>query len=584
MKLQFDHTQIIIKKTRKKFFITFVITIIIVTVIFIVLSGLVLANKGKIIRGLRIADISFGSLDEKEAQIKLEKIIEEHYKKDIVLRYEDEDKIWTALPEELGIKIDIDSTLARAAEIGHGESLFSNIGKQILGFFRYYNIPLGYTMNETELENFIREELNFIDNPAIDASWQYNKKVNNFVQIPSQQGTVIDREDFKAKLQKKMEKLTKDDIYLNLIYDSPEVLEDETKNAFIKAQEILVNSPYTLAPTQTLLTKEELIPMIEFPSVNDKNNPKNKVLGISLNRQALVDYLTTLSSLINQDPIDAQFTIEGDRVTNFSLSRNGLGLEIDKNIIKIREEILNPPTDEAGKTNKKFDLEVSTIYPKINSKNINNLGITSFIGKGVSNFGGSPNSRIHNIKIGATKFLGVLIKPGEEFSFNTILGEVGPEQGYKPELVIKRNKTVPEYGGGLCQVSTTTFRAAINSGLPIVERQPHAFPVKYYDPQGFDATIYPPHPDLRFINDTAGHLLIQTKIDGSNLTFEFYGTNDGRKVEIDGPHQYDLKPDGSMKAKFTRKILRHGELVEEKTFYSTYKSPDLYPIQRNPLE
>lgn len=562
---------------KRKILRTVIIATIIIAVIFIALSGLVLANKGKIIRGLRIADVSFGGLDGKKAQIKLEKIIEEHYKKDIVLRYEDKDKIWTAFPEELGIKIDIDLTLAKTSDIGHQENLFSNIGQQILGFFGYYNIPLSYAINETELENFIREELNSIDNPAVNAGWQYDKKISNFIQISSQQGIIIDQEDFKTKLQKKVEKLTKDDIYLILIYDSPEILEHETKNAFIKAQEILANSPYTLTPTQTLLTKEELIPMIEFQPVNDKNNPNNKVLGITLNRQALVDYLTTLSSSINQDPVDAQFTVEKDRVTNFSLSENGLRLEIDKNIIKIREEILN-------KTNKKFELEISIIYPKTATKDINNMGVTALIGKGVSNFGGSPNSRIHNIKIGATKFHGVLIKPGEEFSFNTILGEVGPEQGYKPELVIKKDRTTPEYGGGLCQVSTTAFRAAINSGLPIIERQPHAFPVKYYDPQGFDATIYPPHPDLRFINDTAGHLLIQTKIDSSYLTFEFYSTNDGRKVEIDGPHQYDLKPDGSMKAKFTRKILRHGEFVEEKTFYSTYKSPNLYPVRRNPLE
>ena len=206
------------------------------------------------------------------------------------------------------------------------------------------------------------------------------------------------------------------------------------------------------------------------------------------------------------------------------------------------------------------------------------------MGKGTSNFAGSPSSRIHNIKIGSAKFHGLLIKPEEEFSFNTILGEVGPEQGYKEELVIKRDKTIPEYGGGLCQVSTTVFRAAVYSGLKITERYPHAFPVVYYSPQGFDATIYPPHPDFRFINDTPSHLLIQTKVEGYYLTFEFYGTDDGRKVEIDGPHQYDVKSDGSMKTKLARKILRHGELVEEKTWKSSYKSPDLYPIQRNPLE
>ena len=553
---------------KRKIVKTVILTAIITAVILVSFSILALTNKDKIIRGLKVAKIPMGTLTLDEAQTKFNNIVKEFFKQDIILRYENEkeEKIWTALPEELGIKIDINSTLVKAEKIGHQGKFFSDLGQQILGFLGYYNIPLGYTINETKLENFIREELNFINNPAVDAGWRYNEKLNNFAQIHSQEGIIIDRQDFKTKLQEKIEKLTEDDIYLNLIYDSPEILEHETKSAFIKAQEILANSPYTLTPTQTLLTKEELIPMIEFQSVNDKNNPKNKVLGITLNRQVLADYLTTLGSSINQDPIDAQFKIEGDRVTEFTLSQDGLKLEIEKNIQKLRKEI---------GVEKRIELEVSIIPPKIATKNINNLGVTSLVGKGVSNFGGSPNNRIHNIKIGAAEFHGVLIKPGEEFSFLNILGEVGPEQGYKPELVIRKTATVPEYGGGLCQVSTTAFRAAINSGLPIIERQPHAFPVVYYNPQGFDATIYPPHPDVRFTNNTPGNLLIQTKIDGSYLTFEFYGTDDGRKVEIDGPHQYDLKSDGSMKAKFTRKILRHGELVEEKTFYTIYKTPAL---------
>jgi vancomycin resistance protein YoaR len=79
---------------------------------------------------------------------------------------------------------------------------------------------------------------------------------------------------------------------------------------------------------------------------------------------------------------------------------------------------------------------------------------------------------------------GVIIKPGEEFSFNHYLGPVKAEQGFLPELVIKRTGTVPELGGGLCQVSSTTFRAAMNAGLPITQRKNHAYAVQYYSPQG----------------------------------------------------------------------------------------------------
>jgi vancomycin resistance protein YoaR len=586
MKISLDHTKIIITRTRRKILKTTLIILAVIVVISVALYGLALTNKNKVVHGLKLVNISVGGLSIDGARTKINKATKEFLEEDIVLKYENENeyKIWTALPEELGIKIDIDSTLSRLAKIGHQGKFFSDLGQQILALFGHYNLVLNYQINERRIENFIKEKLDSINNPAVNASWQYDETINKFVQIPSQKGMIVDQRGFKLQLYNKIEGLAKDDIFLSLINDHPEILENETTQAYNKTEEILTNAPYSFiindplkdSPIKIPFTKEETISLIEFRSVPDKDNPKNKVLGTTFNEQALKDYLIMLSPSINRNPADAQLTVQRNRVTDFILSQNGLKLEIEKNVFKLKENIL------AG--NKEIELEVSIVPPKIATKDIDNLGIVSFLGKGVSNFAGSPNNRIHNIKIGAAKFHGLLMKPGEEFSFNTILGEIGPEQGYQKELVIKRTKTIPEYGGGLCQVSTTAFRTAINAGLSITERYPHAFPVVYYSPQGFDATVYPPHPDLRFINNTPSHLLIQTKVEGYYLTFEFYGTDDGRKIEIDGPHQYDIKPDGSMKTKLTRKIFRHGELVEEKTWNSSYKSPDLYPVQRNPLE
>lgn len=599
MKISLDHIRITITRTKRKI-VRIIIIAAVIVVIFIFLGGLVLVNRNKIVHGLKLVDISIGGLSIDEARAEIDKVVGEFLEKDIVLRYENENeyKIWAVIPEELGIKINFDSTLDKVARVGHRGKFFFDIGQQILALFGHYNLTFSYQINEKQMETYIKEDLDSINNPVINASWQYDEKTDNFVQIPSQKGTIVDQKDFELQLHRRLEKLAKDDIFLTLITDYPEILEGETKQAYIRAQEILAEAPYKLIindplkdkPIKIILTKEELIPFIEFQQIIDEENPKNKILGTTLNDQTLKDYLIILSPSINRSPIDAQFTVVENQVTDFVLSQDGLKLEIEKNVLNIKEKIATSPpvgplrseASEAGE--KEIELEVSIVPPKTATKDIDNLGITSFLGKGVSNFAGSPSSRIHNIKIGSAEFHGLLIKPEEEFSFNTILGEVGPEQGYKEELVIKRDKTIPEYGGGLCQVSTTAFRAAVYTGLKITERYPHAFPVVYYSPQGFDATIYPPHPDLRFINDTPDHLLIQTKVEGNYLTFEFYGTDDGRKIEINGPHQYDVKPDGSMKTKLTRKILRHGEFVEEKTWKSSYKSPDLYPIQRNPLE
>ena len=234
---------------------------------------------------------------------------------------------------------------------------------------------------------------------------------------------------------------------------------------------------------------------------------------------------------------------------------------------------------------KKETFLILTISPaQVRAENIKDLGLTNLLGQGQSNFTGSPDSRIHNIKLGAAKFDRLLLKPDEEFSFNRVLGEIGPQQGYLEELVIKKDKTIPEYGGGLCQVSTTLFRAVVKAGLKITQRYAHAFPIVYYSPPGFDATIYPPQPDLRFVNDTPNYIYIQNRIEDNELFFEIYGPDDGRQIKIQGPTILEKNEDGSMKTILIREIYRQGQLISQDKFYSHYKSPDLYPLERNPLE
>jgi vancomycin resistance protein YoaR len=285
-------------------------------------------------------------------------------------------------------------------------------------------------------------------------------------------------------------------------------------------------------------------------------------------------FLEDLSRKINKDPIDAKFSSENGKVIAFALAQDGYSLNIDESAKKIIQTL----SSDNLQPELKIDLVSEKIKPHITENSINDLGITSLIGEGKSNFKGSPKNRIFNINVGTQRFNGILIKPGEEFSFVKILGPVDGEHGYLPELVIKLDKTEPEFGGGICQVSTTAFRAAINSGLKITARKNHAYPVSYYNPQGMDATVYIPRPDLRFTNNTLGYILIQTQINGTELVFQFYGTDDGRKTEIDGPRILERNPDGSMKATFTQKVTdKNGAEIINDIFNSNYASPDKFP-------
>ncbi|KKR36305.1 MAG: hypothetical protein UT69_C0029G0004 [Candidatus Yanofskybacteria bacterium GW2011_GWE1_40_10] len=301
-----------------------------------------------------------------------------------------------------------------------------------------------------------------------------------------------------------------------------------------------------------------------------------KTEDIRLSDEKISEYLKTIAPNIHKEPVDARFQFKNGMAEILVPSLPGQRLNIDSSAEIIKKSILNGQAETV--------LIIDGIEPDITLEKISSLGIDTLIGRGESNFSGSSSARIQNIKVASARFNGLIIKPNEEISFNKILGEVDGKNGYAEEKVIKNHKMVYEFGGGVCQVSSTLFRAAIYAGLPIIERRPHAFAVQYYNPQGFDATIYPGVTDLKFLNNSGGHALVQFKIVGTKLSFEIYGASDGRKVEVIGPFQYDQQSDGSMKAYFERRITQVDGAIKSERFNSTYKSPALYPLEKNPLE
>jgi len=303
------------------------------------------------------------------------------------------------------------------------------------------------------------------------------------------------------------------------------------------------------------------------------------VEGVAINDKKIQDFLQKVATEENHDPVDAELVVENGRASVFTPDEPGTKLDIDASQRALLDALLSDSL--AAKT---VQLPVTTTSPRVRLSDINTLGIRERLVRGASDFHGSTASRIKNIRVGAERYRGLIIAPGEEFSFNKNLGPVDGAHGFVPELVIKPEGTVPEFGGGLCQVSTTAFRAAFFGGLPITARRNHAYAVKYYEwisdkeppAPGLDATIYPGASDLKFINDTPAAILVWTKLEGTRLYFDFYGTSDGRQVEVDGPHPFDRKASGAVKSTVTRKVTRAGEVVEL-TLKSNYVSPNLYP-------
>lgn len=295
----------------------------------------------------------------------------------------------------------------------------------------------------------------------------------------------------------------------------------------------------------------------------------------SVNDDQLQIFLNEVAVRANIDPIDAKFGIDDDEnIITREEHQNGRILNIDESVIKLHEGLESYSQDLENT----IDLVYESVTPEVTAESASALGITTYLGEGRSDFSGSTKNRIHNIKTAASRFDGVVLAPDEELSFVEILGEVDGEHGFEKELVIRDNETKPEYGGGVCQVSTTLFRNAIFTGMEITQRRNHSYPVHYYTPIGFDATVYVPAPDLRFKNNTPGYILMQPSVEGEELVFRFYGTPDDREVEMVGPIVTEKNDDGSMKTYFTQTVTdKNGDVIIDDTFKSSYKSPDDYP-------
>lgn len=286
---------------------------------------------------------------------------------------------------------------------------------------------------------------------------------------------------------------------------------------------------------------------------------------------ALKAFIKTLADDVVQEPVDVKFSVADGKVIIAEPEKVGRHLQEEESFTLLIGALTTPET-------KTITLPTAITQPKLVGSDRERLGLKELIGEGHTDFKGSPKNRVYNIKRSLEQFENIIIDPGEEFSFVDYLGEVDGEHGYLPELVIKNNQTTPEFGGGICQVSTTVFRAAIYSGLKITERRNHAYPVQYYKPYGMDATIYIPKPDLAFVNNTPGAILVQPTIEDTTLTVRFYGTNDGRVTKVDGPHILERGGDGSMKTVFTQEVnTGDGENFIRDSFWSNYKSPSLYP-------
>lgn len=511
---------------------------------------LVFSLYNTVLPGTSVAGVDISSLTLDEVQNKLMERGQPFLDSSIPVTLDNETQNFT--PKELGISLLPRNTLQ---EVEFVDFKNTNIATILASMLEGRKIPFYVSVDVEKAQKTIEERFAFADKKSADAYLAFED--GSLTIVPEKPGKAIDTRALYKDIKARANELSSAAITLKAIDHQPLITQESLEAEIENIEDSLYNNIYlyyenwdwAIMPADHLdwLTFEyhdtfhigdivsfDLGDLEEEPTTLSEPLSLTKELQVSINPDPFLAYIEEeISPILETEPQDVSiYKDENDEIVIEGKGENGQTIK-DEYLISALELAINNDLDEVP-----IPVQINKANVEV-SDELKLLGIETLIGTGRSAFAGSPPNRIHNINTGIAKYNGLLIAPGETFSFNEHVGPVDAAGGYLPELVIKPEGTIPEYGGGLCQVSSTIYRAALMSGLPIVERAPHSYAVSYYAQiygYGLDATIYIGVHDVKFINDTPGHILIQAYTEGTQAFYKFYGTDDGRTVEMEGPY------------------------------------------------
>lgn len=553
-------------------------TLLLFTSLFLI-TFFVLTQK-RIFPNISVAEYYLGCKDEHNASQELEKYFQEKKQEKLIFSYQN--NTYQIPTNAIELNYLPDESVEKAFQITRNQDWFKNLKIKFQALKNGFNLKPEFKYNQQKWEQKTASFSAELTNPPIPPSL---KLENNQIQVDKgREGQEIEKEKLTKNMERNLAEFADKEINIPIKTVKLDLSEEQIENTVKRADQLVGKKIELKINGDTwILEDKDLINFISF-----KNSYKD---------EKIASWSAELANAIKTEPQNALFRFENNKVIEFKPAKKGRTLKKAETVSLIKQALQG--LEQEQNQIAQITLPINYTEPEIQNSQVNDLGIHEQIGKGESYFRGSVASRIFNLDLASGRLNGILVPPGEEFSFNKNLGEISQQTGYKQAYVIKEGKTVLGDGGGVCQVSTTLFRAAINAGLEVTERHAHAYRVHYYEqnsPLGQDATVYSPSVDFRFKNNTPKHILIQREIDKSNyyLSFQIYGSDDGRDISVSDTRVWDKAPapppryqetptlpkeeirqidwaSPGAKASFDYKVTLNDQVLQEKTFYSSYQ-------------
>jgi vancomycin resistance protein YoaR len=500
--------------------------------------GFSLVYLGRIYPGVSVGGVDLSGVRRSEAAAVLREAISYPQHGQVTLNYGEQS--WTYTPAELGLQLDAEAS-AEAA-YAHGRSLWPwvRLAEQVQVLTTNTELAPRLVFDGQAASAKLNEIAQQINQPTIEA--ELSIQGLNVQVSPGQVGHTLDVEASTELIATQVLRMENAEQDLVVHEQAPRILDVSAQAAIAneilsKPLRIVPGGSYADNPEGWTFQSEELGQMLTIERVDHEDGASYQV---GLDNRALGAFLAGLAPEVVEEAENARF-IFNDETRQLELIESeiiGRRLEVDLSLEHINQQL----AEGAHQIELQYDYSLPEIR---NDATAADLGITELIHSETSYFYGSSSERIQNIQTAAARFHGLLVPPGATFSMVDNIGDISLDSGFAEALIIYGDRTIKGVGGGVCQVSTTLFRTVFFSGYPVIERNPHAYRVYYYelnaagginpDLVGLDATVYAPVVDFKFQNDTPYWLLMETYVDpgARTLTWKFYSTSDGRTVEWD---------------------------------------------------
>jgi vancomycin resistance protein YoaR len=419
---------------------------------------------------------------------------------------------WRVKPNTVVVDVDWGAAVEAAQRQGEGFGPFRGLKRLGVRVFGGEVVPTS-RVYQSAVDAYMGKFARGLDRASIEPSLVLQGSGPEI--LPGRNGRLLDRAAAEKVFVQALTGLSRKPVAVPLKVDRTHLTTRDLAGAKVKA-EVALSAPVDVSygPGGWHLSVAKISRILELPSRGDT---ELRLSGPRADR-----FFANLKKRVEHAPRDATFAIGARNIVRVVPAEPGRTVDMQATTRNLMAALLSPTT-------RKADLAVTTASPERTTRDARAMGITGLVGAYETFYGGVPN-RIHNVQLVAHLIDNHFIAPNEEFSFNATTGERSEDKGFLEAPVIINGELQTGLGGGVCQVSTTTFNAAYEAGLPITDRTNHALYISHY-PQGRDATVNYPDTDLKFVNDTGHWLWLRTFVSSSSLTVALYGTPQHRKVE-----------------------------------------------------